>query len=84
MLGGFVQLIWSPPHTGEFALPQVLYYELLVGSSPGSADLGVYRVSADLGYFEGRNVPRGIYYVRVRAMTTEGLTEVSNELVLHR
>lgn len=71
----YVTLFWAPPLTGT-----PTSYELLVGSVPGATDLGIYGVGL-LRSIQISNVPPGTYYVRVRAMTSAGVTEPSNEVV---
>jgi hypothetical protein len=81
--GRSVSLLWYAPSGG----PPVLHYELLVGSSQGTANLGVVpvtpagdAVSPGIGLsYVVPDVPPGIYFVRVRAITTAGPSEPSNE-----
>ena len=81
--GRRVVLIWSPPFEGD-----VVFYEVLVASTPEATNAAViFNVGLAIPVFFGShrqiifsNVPTGNYYVRVRAVTTAGLTESSNEV----
>ena len=84
--GRSVTLRWSTLPVG---IP--LYFELLVGWSPSSPPFAIYNVGAPLDIYCGcptpyvhyvSDVPPGTYYVRVRAMTSAGFTEPSNEVVV--
>jgi hypothetical protein len=80
-----VSLGWTAPSSDPLL---IRHYELIVGSRPGGSDLGIINVGAG-GTAPGgqRSVyfpyaPPGTYYVRIRAMTFLGPSELSNEIVI--
>ncbi len=64
--GATVTLQWSAPASGGLATG----YQLLAGSTPGAANLGVIPVSGTAVSVPG--VPNGVYYVRVVATNAMG------------
>jgi hypothetical protein len=73
--GNNVNLSWSAPGG------QVLGYRVEAGSAPGQSNLhsGVYPPTPQLS---APNVPSGIYYVRVRAIASDGEGPPSNEVIV--
>jgi Fibronectin type III domain len=73
--GNNVNLSWSAPPGA------VLGYRVEAGSAPGQSNLhsGVYGPTPQLS---APNVPTGIYYVRVRAIASDGEGPPSNEVTL--
>jgi hypothetical protein len=76
---GFVHL-----DIGAAQDPKPIFYELIVGSAPGLADVGTLMVpvagwTTALDFY---NVPAGRYYVRVREWGPEGPGEVSEEKII--
>jgi hypothetical protein len=73
--GSTVTLSWSAPPG------QVLGYRVEAGSAPGQSNLhnGVYGPTPQLS---APNVPSGIYYVRVRAIASDGEGPASNEAIV--
>jgi hypothetical protein len=73
--GSTVTLNWFAPHG------PVTGYIVEAGSRPGLADLAAAAVGAGQTMsFTG--VPRGSYYVRMRAFNTRGRSVVSDEIVI--
>jgi hypothetical protein len=70
-----VGLWWTPPAT------PVLGFVVEAGSARGLRDLAVLRVGPTTSFF-ATGVPRRTYWVRVRAVTSEGIGPVSAELRL--
>lgn len=70
--GSLVTLSWAP-------VPGATAYVLDAGTAPGAADLGRIPVGATS---LGANVPAGVYYVRVRALSPCGVGDASPEVVL--
>jgi hypothetical protein len=97
--GNTVTLRWATPASGSPFFDALnpanpfSWFELLVGSSPGSASLGIYAVEAPRAestlYYAGvrffkdyTGIPAGTYYIRVRGRTPAGVTTPSNEVVV--
>ncbi len=77
--GPIVRLSWQAPTTGE--LPGS--YVIEAGSAPGLADLAVLRAGSATSFTT--TAPSGTYYVRVRAVASNGVAgEASNEVVVRR
>ena len=77
--GPIVRLSWHAPTTGE--LPGS--YVIEAGSAPGLADLAVLRAGSATSFTT--TAPAGTYYVRVRAVASNGVAgDASNEVVVRR
>jgi hypothetical protein len=76
---GAVFLQWTAP-----AAPgaPVTGYQLRAGSRPASSDVGVLDFPASTLAFGSGGIPSGTYYVRVVALSSQGPSEASNELVV--
>jgi uncharacterized repeat protein (TIGR03803 family) len=75
--GGVVDLAWTAPTTGD--PPDG--YMIEIGSARGLRDLGVVATGTRT-QFSASGAPPGIYYVRVRARSSAGISGVSNEVVV--
>jgi hypothetical protein len=73
-----VTLGWLPPPSGDM----VASFVIEAGSFPGAANLVSYSTGTSALSFAAANVPRGTYYVRVRAMNALGVGPASNEAVV--
>jgi hypothetical protein len=73
--GSTVTLSWSAAQTP-------LGFVLEAGSGPGLANIVVFDTRSAATTFMAREVPRGIYYVRVRARTACGTSGPSNEVIV--
>jgi hypothetical protein len=76
---GAVQLQWTAAPTP--GVP-VTGYELRAGSGPGLSDIAVFTLPAEPLSFSTVNVPPGVYYVRVVALSSAGPGTPSNELIV--
>lgn len=76
---GTVLLQWTVP-----AAPgaSITGYQLRAGSQPGRNDVGVLNFPASTLTFGSGGIGPGTYYVRVVALSSQGPSEASNELVL--
>ena len=74
--GSSVSLTWSAP------AGQVSGYVIEAGSAPGLSDVGMLNVGAATAF--GTTAAPGVYYVRVRAVNTQGVGAASNEIVVKR
>jgi N-acyl-D-amino-acid deacylase len=74
--GTAVSLTWNAPATGGIAE----FYVLEAGSSTGLADLA--RLSVSTTAFAIQGVPPRVYFVRVRAASSAGVSAPSNEVEL--
>ena len=74
--GGSVTLSWALLDRS----PMVTGYRVDVGTAPGLANLGSFTVGAES--FAAAGVPRGRYYVRVRAVNVNGTSPPSNERIV--
>jgi hypothetical protein len=74
--GRSVTVRWFAP----FSNSPILYYELLVGSARGVANLGVFFVGT-LTQITVDGLPPGTYYVRLRATSAFGTGEPSTDSV---
>jgi hypothetical protein len=78
--GNVVALAWTaPPPASGGAL---LNYQLEAGFSPGAANAGVFDIGPNVTAIVFNGVPNGIYYVRVRAVNSAGVSGPSNEAVI--
>jgi hypothetical protein len=68
-----VTLSWQPAPTSRAATD----YVIEAGSSPNSFELLSRRLGTDATTFAARGVPRGRYYVRVRAVNAVGVSQPS-------
>lgn len=73
-----VTLRWLAPASGG----PVTGYQLEAGSAPGASDISVVQVGAATSF--STPVPRGTYYVRVRALNAGGPGQASNEVTVTR
>ena len=76
--GATVRLRWAAPAGG----PQVLGYVIEAGSDPYQSDLARVRIGNVTELTA--TLPRGTYFVRVRAVTGSGAGLPSNEVVIRR
>jgi hypothetical protein len=76
--GAHLRLSWSAPPGAS----QILAYLVEVGSDPYHSDLG--RVLLGSVTEVTSRVPRGTYFIRVRAVTSSGIGLPSNEIVIRR
>jgi len=76
--GAHVRLAWNAPS----GAPEILAYLVEVGSDPYHSDLG--RVLLGSVTEVTSRVPRGTYFIRVRAVTASGIGQPSNEIVIRR
>ena len=74
--GSSVSLTWSAP------AGQVSGYVIEAGSAPGLSDVGMLNVGAATAF--GTTAAPGVYYVRVRAVNTQGVGAASDEIVVKR
>jgi len=74
--GSLVSLTWSAP------AGQVSGYVIEAGSAPGLSDVGMLNVGAATAF--GTTASPGVYYVRVRAVNTQGVGAASSEIVVRR
>jgi hypothetical protein len=74
----------STVHLGWQAAPgEVIHYIIEAGSLSGQSNLAIFSSGSNATGVGVTNVPTGIYYVRVRAVLSDGqLTNVSNEIVV--
>jgi len=72
--GTTVRVSWIP--TGAAATS----YQVIVGSLPGAADLGVFPTAATGLVATG--VGRGVYYARIRAMNAHGVSAASPDITV--
>lgn len=72
-----VALAWSAVESNAITLR----YVLEAGSAPGLADIATFDVGVNTALSVGA-VPRGTYYVRVRAANYTGASAASNEVVV--
>lgn len=77
-IGTTVILTWRPPTTG--GAPSTYYIE--AGSVPGASNLANLSTGNANTSFTTGNVGAGVYYVRVRAANTGGVSAPSNEATL--
>lgn len=77
--GTAVQLTWHRSSIG--AAPEGYLLEL--GTSRFSKDLGVVRLPGTTTTLTVPNVPPGTYAVRLRAVTSAGVTPQSNDVLVH-
>lgn len=71
-VGGNVTLRWTPA-AGARA------YIIEAGSVPGARNLANFSTGSAATEFRAGGVPSGVYYVRVRAVTSAGVSAASNE-----
>jgi hypothetical protein len=76
--GSDVRLSWSAPRSAV-----VLHYIVEAGSAPGAANIARLVTGNSATSLVAQAVPVGRYYVRVRAMTSAGLTEPSSDMVFN-
>ena len=72
--GTSVRVSWLP--TGATAAS----YQLIVGSVPGAADVGVFPTSAST--LLATDVPRGVYYARIVATNAHGASTPSPDITV--
>ncbi len=72
--GTTVRVSWIP--TGAAATS----YQVIVGSLPGAADIGVFATAAESLVATG--VGRGVYYARIRAMNARGASAASPDITV--
>lgn len=75
LAGSTVTLAWSAP----LGLTPVAYV-LEAGTAPGASNAAVFHTSDAATSLVVTNVPAGVYYVRVRAVTAAGVTPASQEI----
>jgi hypothetical protein len=76
---GTVQLQWTAaPAPGA----PVTGYQLRAGYQPGQSNAAVFNLPASTLTFGTTGVPPGTYYVRVFPLSTAGIGDVSNEVVV--
>ncbi len=75
--GNVLTLTWQAPAFGPVAS-----YRVEAGSAPGLANLGVFDTGTTATSLVVPGVPRGTYYVRLRAVNTLGASTVSDERVI--
>ena len=75
--GNFVSLSWRAPTVGT-----PTSYVVEAGSVSGSANLANVSTGSTATVFTASNVGGGVYYVRVRAANTMGVSAPSNEAIL--
>lgn len=75
--GNVVTLNWQPPAFGP-----VTRYVIEVGSAPGLSNLGVLDTGSSATSLVIPGVPRGTYYLRLRAVNGLGASGLSEEQVL--
>lgn len=75
--GSTVTLAWTPPATTT-----VFSYVIEAGSASGRSDLAQLVIAGASTSIAVSDVARGVYYVRVRAVTDAGLGAPSNEVVV--
>ena len=73
--GNTVALQWQ-----SSSLSPATSYRLEAGSASGARDIAVIDVSTTT--FSTANVPSGVYFVRVRAVSSGGTSAPSNEFIL--
>ncbi|MEZ5416176.1 MAG: fibronectin type III domain-containing protein [Vicinamibacterales bacterium] len=71
-------LRWQAPSGGG----PVTGYQLEAGSSPGASDVSVIQTGTVTSYYTP--LPKGTYYVRVRALNAGGVGAASNEVIVRR
>jgi hypothetical protein len=76
--GNTVQLWWNAPFTG--AAPTV--YRLEAGSMPGTTNLAVFELPGSTRAVVFMSIPNGTYFVRVRAVSAQGISAPSNEVTV--
>ena len=76
--GAHLKLSWNAPA----GAPQILAYLVEVGSDPYHSDLGKVLIGSVTEV--ASRVPRGTYFIRVRAVTASGIGLPSNEVVVRR
>jgi hypothetical protein len=76
--GATARISWTAPGGG----PQALGYLIEVGSDPYHSDLARLQIGNVTDVTA--TVPRGTYFVRVRAVTGSGAGLPSNEIVIRR
>jgi predicted phage tail protein len=76
--GGAVTLSWQAPSGNCPATA----YVLEAGSAPGLSDLAAFSIGSAVTTFATASVPRGIYYIRVRAANGAGTSGPSNEVTV--
>jgi glucose/arabinose dehydrogenase len=67
---------WTPPKSG--AIPQQYFLE--AGSVPGANDYGGYYMPGNQPGLFAPGAPTGTYYLRVRSVTSGGISPPSNEV----
>jgi hypothetical protein len=74
--GHDVTLTWSAPITG--GAPTT--YVLAAGTAPGWTNLGSFATGSTQRSFSASNVANGVYFARVSAQNTMGISPASNEV----
>ena len=74
--GNNVTLFWTPSSVGP-----VIAYKLEVGSAPGLSNLLTMMLGTQ-PVMSATSVPNGTYYVRVRAIGSDGESAPSNEVIV--
>jgi hypothetical protein len=77
-VGSSVTLSWQPPAAG--GAPSS--YVIEVGTAPGLSDLGSGSTGSLATTFSATGVASRVYYIRVRAQNSAGLSVPSNEVTL--
>lgn len=75
--GGNAVLSWTPAEDGS-SMPAA--YVIEAGSAPGLTDVASINVGAATSY--ATPVPAGTYFVRVRGISSSGVSDPSNEVVI--
>jgi hypothetical protein len=76
--GSAVALNWQAPSGG---CPTTAYF-IEAGSAPGLNNLAAFSTGSAATTFATSGVPRGIYFVRVKAVNSTGTSGPSNEVIL--
>lgn len=76
--GGAVTLRWTAPSGGGTPTS----YVIEAGSGPGSSNLANVSTGNSATTYAASNVGAGVYYVRVRAANSAGVSAASNESIL--
>jgi fibronectin type III domain protein len=72
-IGHIIKLSWLAPSV------TAVYYQIELGSAPGQSDVGIFTKAVTKWTL--RDLPNGIYYIRVRTVGATGLSAPTTEVI---